>query len=124
MLKLKSVMGALVIGAGLCSPSYGFEWLDQLIGIDLDNSEGATFYQDAQPTYSYSAGYAPYSVGYATPVNNGCNTCVPQATYRTYYQPVVTYRVQPQVVMPYTAAQPVYAPAPSYARPGCGCSGN
>jgi hypothetical protein len=153
-MKWNSVIGALVIGAGLCNPSYGFEWLDRLIGIDLDNSEAAPAYSYSQaaPIYhTYSTGYAPYSVGYPAAVSNGCNTCaptygaVPQTNYRTVYQPmpvtsyqpastcgpcgnqvtamrpVVTYRVQPQV-MPYTVNQPVYAPATSYAPAPCGCS--
>lgn len=158
MMNWNSVIGALVIGAGLCNPSYGFEWLDRLIGIDLDNSQGQGYgsyysgyapydsgYPSSASTYGYApyttgysspastTGYAPYSAGYAAPAGNGCSTCAPscgcapQTSYRTVYQPVpvtsyqpvtacgpcgnqvttlrpvVTYRMQPQVV-PYTSS--------------------
>lgn len=145
-MKWNSVVGALFVGVALCSPSYGFEWLDRLIGIDLDNSEATSYYPQ------YSAGYAPYGVSYATPASTptyspyiagypatagqGCScapAAVPQTTYRTVYRPVpvtvyqpvaacgpcgnqtttmrpvVTYRMQPQVV-PYVGNQPTYAP--------------
>lgn len=135
-------IGAMVLCAGLCNSSYGFEWLDRLIGIDLDNSQGQGYAQPysagyAQP-YSagyapyYSAGYASYSAGYPAPATHGCATCrpaccaAPQTCYRTVYmpvqvityqpvamcdscghqvtalRPVVTYRMQAQVV-PYSA---------------------
>ena len=146
-MKWNSVIGALVIGAGLCNPSYGFEWLDRLIGIDLDNSEATPDYGSYSAGYvpytmgypASSAGYAPYAVNYPAAASNGCCTCAPtcggalQTGYRTVYQPVpvtsyqpvatcdpygnqvtalrpvVTYRMQAQVV-PYTVNQPVYAP--------------
>ena len=115
-MKWYSVIGAVVIGAGLCNPSYGFEWLDNLLGIDLDNSEAASNYGGYSTGYApytmgyaapaSTAGYAPYAVSYPAPVSNGCSSCartysgVPQTSYYgtvpqgvpvTSYQPVSTY---------------------------------
>ena len=144
-MKWKLVFGALLVSAGLCEPSYGFEWLDRLIGIDLDNSEANSAYSP------YSAGYAPYTVAYPAATGNGFGMtapscgCAPQTCYRTVYQPVpvtccqplatcdpcgnqvltmrpvVTYRMQAQVV-PYTANQPMYGSVPSYAPVSGGCA--
>ena len=140
-MKIYSLIGALVIGVGLCSPSYGFEWLDRLLGIDLDNSQGRASYWQPAPYYApYSVGYSPYVTSYQPNTGVGCGSCGSQATYGAYYQaapvtsyqpaaacepcgnqattfrPVVTYRVQSQLV-PFGVSQPVFVPTTSYAWP-------
>jgi hypothetical protein len=94
-MKWNSLVGALVMGAGLCNPSYGFEWLDNLLGVDLDNSEAMESYPQ------YSAGYAPYQGGYSAPVTYGYSNYAPtyapapQASYGAVYQPVAAPNYQP-----------------------------
>lgn len=145
-----SFVGAFILGLVVCNSSYGFEWLDRLIGIDLDNSEA----QAAGPGQAYgpyTASYAPNSAGYPAPAGPGCGSCgcapkcgcaprcgcAPQACYRTVYQPVavtsyqpvatcdpcgrrvttmrpvVTYRMQAQVVSYNAAPAPPAFPPPA-----------
>jgi hypothetical protein len=107
MKTLKSVIAAFVISAGLCPSSYGFEWLDNLLGIDLDNSQAAPAYPLGMTTYRpYPSGFAPYgngqpvqagAAGYALYRNPASSTrsyghaasaAAPLASYRTFYRPV------------------------------------
>jgi hypothetical protein len=146
MTKWKLPLIAVVVSAGLCDRSHGFEWLDRLIGIDLDNSEAASPYQP------YSTGYAPYgaygsgyqgNIWYSQAPANGYGY-TPQTGYRTNYQPAhttyyqptttcdpygnrattmrpeVTYPVQNPAV-PYVPAQPTYSyPPPTRYAPARG----
>jgi hypothetical protein len=92
-MKWNPFAGALALSLGLCNSCYGFEWLDRLLGIDLDNSEAAAGYQP------YSAGYgnSPYGATYAAP------------TYTPHMQ---TYR--PATHYGWGSGAPAYSTAPQY----------
>jgi hypothetical protein len=116
-MKWNLILAALVLSAGMCSPSYGFEWLDRLLGIDLDNSQGtgigsaysaypsAAGYPIGASNYGYSSGYSQYSAGYTpytttyAPVRGEYHVApyyagAPQTGYRHVYQssPVTNYQ--------------------------------
>ena len=99
----RTIIGALVLGVAMCNSGYAFEWLDRLIGIDLDNSEAPQYYPQAPqayypqstPTYQpYSTGYAPQAGSYPATTSNAYRPVAPpqgvapQAGYRTVYQSV------------------------------------
>jgi hypothetical protein len=125
-MKWNQLLGALMLCAGMCSPSYGFEWLDRLLGIDLDNSQGTGIgsaysaypnsagYPNGASNYGYttgyssgysqhSAGYTPYSTNYA-PHRGEYHVApyyaaAPQTGYRNVYQSAPVTRHQPVVTV-------------------------